>query len=114
MGGVGGARREIDEERFVWHQRFLLSYPGDRPVGQILCQRVTLLRCLWRFDGRGAFVEAGIVLIRFAADEPIEMFEARTRRPLMEGTDGRYLPAGDLVAFAELRRRVAIQLQDLG
>ncbi len=41
--GVGGSGREVHEERFVGRQRLLLPDPGDRVVGEILGQRVTLL-----------------------------------------------------------------------
>ncbi len=111
---VRRAGREVHEEGLVGHQRLLLTHPRDGAIREILGERVALFGRLRRLDGRGPFVEAGIVLIRFAADETVEVFEARTGRPLMERSHRAHLPERDLVTFAELRRGVAVQLQDLG
>ncbi len=40
---MGGARREVHEERLVGHQRLLLAHPGDRLVGQVFGEVVALL-----------------------------------------------------------------------
>ena len=113
MGRVGRARREIHEERLVGHQHLLLAHPGDGAVGQVLGERVAFLGRLGRLDGGRAFVEAGKVLVRLAADEAVEMLEARAGRPLVERPDGRDLPERHFVALAELRGRIAVELQDL-
>ena len=42
--GVRRARREVDEERLVRHQRLLLAHPADGLVGQVLGEVVALLR----------------------------------------------------------------------
>jgi hypothetical protein len=44
MWGVGGTRREVDEERLAGRQRFLLADPGYGPVGQVLGQVIALVR----------------------------------------------------------------------
>ena len=57
MRRVGGARREVDEERLVGQQRFLLARPGDRLVGQVLGEVVALGWRLGRLDRRRALVQ---------------------------------------------------------
>ena len=113
MGRVCRARREIHHERLVRHQHLLLAHPGDGAIGQVLGQRIALLGRFGRLHGGRAFIEAGKVLVRLAADEAVKMFEARAGRPLVERSHGRDLPERHLVALAELRRRIAVELQDL-
>ena len=73
---------------------------------------VALLRRLLRLDRSEAVVERRVVLVVLAADEPVERLEATpARRPRIERPDGRRLPRRHLVTLAELRRRVAVQLQ---
>ena len=114
MGRVGRARREIHHERLVGHQHLLLAHPGDGAVREVFRQRIALLGRLGRLHGRCALIEPGKVLVRLAADEAVEMLEARTGRPLVERPHGRDFPIGHFVALAELRRRIAVELQDLG
>ena len=112
---VGRARREVHEERLVRHQRLLLADPADRLVGEILRQVVALLGGQVGLDGRRAVIQRGRVLVRLAADEPVEVLEAAAdARPCGERTHRAGLPDGDLVALAELRRGVTIELQRLG
>ena len=110
---VRGTRCEIHEERFVGCECLLLAYPGDRAISQVFGERVTLFGRLLRFDRFGAFVESRVVLIGLAADESVEVFETRTRRPLAEWSHRRNLPNRDLVALPELARRIAVEPQGL-
>ena len=114
MRSVGGAGREVHEERLVGHQGLLLPHPGDGAVGEILGQRVALLGRLRRLDRRGALVQPGVVLVGLATDEAVEVLEAGSGRPLVERARGRHLPHGHLVALAELRGRIAVELQGFG
>ena len=113
-GRVGGAGREVHEERLVGHQRLLLAHPGDRAVGEILGERVALLGRLRRLDRRGALVQPGVVLVGLAADEAVEVLEARSGGPLVERAGGRDLPDRHLVTLAELGGRIAVELQGFG
>ena len=113
MGRVRRARREIHHERLVGHQHLLLAHPGDGAIGEVLGERIALLGRLRRLHRRGALVEPGKVLVRLAADEAVKMLEARAGRPLMERAHGRDLPERDFVTLAELRGRIAVELQDL-
>ena len=114
MGRVRRAGREVDEERLVRHQRLLLLDPVDRLVGHVLGEVVALLRRLRLLDRHRVAVDRGRVLVRLAADEAVEVLEARARRPRVERAHRARLPDGHLVALAELRGRVAVQLQRLG
>ena len=114
VGRVRRAGRVVHEEGLVGDQRLLLPDPVDRAVGQILVQRVALLGRAGRLDGGRPFEEPRVVLVRLAADEAVEVLEARAGRPVVERAHRARLPHRDLVALAELRGRVAVQLQDLG
>ena len=114
VGGVGGARRVVDEERLVGHQRLLLANPGDRLVGHVLGEVVPLLGGLRRVEGRRALVDGRVVLVGLTADEPVEVLEPTVGGPLPERAHRARLPHGHLVALTELRGRVAVELEDLG
>ena len=109
--GMGRPVGEVHEERLVGHQRLLLTHPADGPVGQVLGQVVALLGRRRRLDRGRPVVQRRVPLVVLAADEPVERLEpATTRRPGVERPHRRRLPHRHLVALAELRRRVAVQL----
>ena len=109
---VRGARREVDEERLVGQQRLLLARPGDELVGQVFGEVVALGRRLRRLDRRGALIQRRIPLVVLAADEAVEVLEpAAAGRPGGERTRRARLPHRHFVALAELRGRVAIELE---
>ena len=110
---VRRARREVDEEGLVRHQRLLLLDPVDRLVGHVLGEVVALLGRLRLLDRNRVAVDRGRVLVRLAADEAVEVLEARARRPGVERPQRARLPDRHLVALAELGRRVAVQLHGL-
>ena len=113
--GVRGARREVHEERLVRGQRLLLAGPGDRLVGHVVHEVVALLGRAPRLDRRRVLVDRRVPLVRLAADEAVEVLEPAARvRPVVERSDRVRLPHRHLVALAELRRVVAVELEDLG
>ena len=112
--GVGGARREVDEERLVRHQRLLLADPVDGPVGHVLGEVIPLLGGTVGLDRHRVPVDRGRPLVGLPADEAVEVLEARSGRPLRERAHRAGLPHRHLVALAELRRRVPVELQHLG
>ena len=114
MRRVGRPRREVHEERLVGHQRLLLADPVDGVIGHVLGEVVALLRRAVGLDRHRVLVDRRRVLVRLAADEAVEVLEARAGRPGVERPHGARLPDGHLVALAELRRRVAVQLEGLG
>ena len=112
---VAGAGREIHEERLVGHQRLLLAGPLDRLVRHVLGEVVALLRRLLRLDWRRALVDGRVPLVGFAADEAVEVLEAAAAgRPLIERAHRAGFPHRHFMALAELRRRVAIELERHG
>src|SRR5262245_5412588 len=83
----------VDEERSVRGQRFLLTDPADSVIGEVFIQRVTLLGCLHRLDASRPLEQVWIVLMRFTADEAIEVLEAAAAgRPVIERTDRAAFP----------------------
>ena len=111
---VRRSRREVGEERLVGHQRLLLADPLDRPVGHVLGEVVALLRGLVGLDRRRALVDRRVVLVGLPADEAVEVLEAAAAgRPRVERAERARLPHRHLVALAELRRRVAVELERL-
>ena len=104
VGRVGRAGREVDEERLVGRQRLLLRDPGHGLVGHVLHEVVALFGRLLGLDRRGALVERRVPLVRLAADEAVEVFEAAAARgPGVERPDRARLPHRHFVALAELR-----------
>ncbi len=113
--GVRRAGREVHEERLVRQQRLLLAHPRAGPVGEVLREVVALPGCAPRLHRRRALVQGRIPLVGLAADEPEEVLEpAAAGRPRIERPDRARLVHRHLVALAELRRRVAVQLERLG
>ena len=114
MRRVRRAGREVDEERLVGHERLLLADPLDRLVGHVLREVVALLRSPVGLDRRRPLVERRVVLVGLAADEAVEVLEAAAAGgPRVERPHRARLPDRHLVALAELRRRVAVELQRL-
>jgi hypothetical protein len=114
MGCVRGARREVDEERLVGHERLLLAHPRDRAVGDVLGEVVPVLGRSLGLHRSRPLVERGEILVRFAADEAVEVLEpSAAARPAVERSHRARLPDRNLVALAELRRRVPVQLERL-
>ena len=105
--------REVDEERLVGQQRLLLADPVDGAIGHVLGEVVALLGRAVGLDRHRVLVDRRGVLVRLAPDEAVEVLEARAGRPGVERPHGARLPDGHLVALAELRRRVAVQLEGL-
>src|SRR5215212_10370818 len=110
-----GSRRVVHEERLLGHERLLLTYPVDRAVGHVLGEVVAFLgRPVWLY-GHRVLVDRRRVLVGLPTEEAVEMLEpASAARPSVEGAHRASLPDRHLVALAELRRRVAVQLQSLG
>ena len=84
-------------------------------VGHVLREVVALLGAAPRLHRRRALVDRRIPLVGLAADEAVEVLEATAaRRPRVERSHRARLVHRHLMALAELRRRVAVQLERLG
>jgi hypothetical protein len=115
LGGVGGARGVVQEERLVGHQRFLLAHPGDRLVGHVPGEVVAVLGRPPRFGPGRALLQRRVPLVALAAQEPVEVLEAVAGRgPPVVGAGRARFPHRYLVALAELGRGVTVEPQDLG
>ncbi len=115
MRRVRRAGRVVDEEGLVGSERFLLADPLHRLLGHVGGEVVALFGCGLLLDRRRAFEDGRIVLVGFSADESVEVLEtASAARPVLERTDRTRLPHRNLVTLAELRGRVAVELEHLG
>ena len=109
------ARRVVDEEGLVGHQRLLLAHPVDGLVGHVFGEVIAFFGRLGRLQRRGPFVDRGVILVGLAAEKAIEVLEAAAARgPRIERPQRAGLPHRDLVALAELRRAVAVELERFG
>ena len=112
---MGRAGRKVDEEGLIGNERLLLPNPVNGLVRHIFHQVIALFGRLLDLDGGGALIERRIPLVRLAADEPVEVFEsASPGRPRIEGPGRTGLPDRNLMALAELRRCIAIELEGSG
>ena len=105
------ARREIHEERLVRRESLLELHPGDGLVGHVGHEVVA--RLVRGRDPGQAVVEARVPLVGLAADEAVELVEARAGRPAIGRPGGADLPRRRLVVLPEEARAVAVQPQHL-
>src|SRR5215467_6885906 len=103
MGSVCRAESEVDEKRLVRDERLLLPDPTDGLVGQIFRQVVTFFGCTLRLDRRRSVIQRRVILVVLSANEAVEMFEARTSRPVVERAHRARLKDRHFMAFPELR-----------
>src|SRR5262249_12903634 len=108
-----GAGREVYEERLVWKQRLLLHHPGDALIRKVLGEVVPLLGPLPSLNRSSVGVQRRIPLIVFAANEAIEILEALSRWPPIEGPRRAGFVHRHFVALPELRRGVSVELECL-
>ena len=110
--GMGGPGCEIGEEGCVGGQGLLLTDPGDRLVGHVFHEVVTLFGGAVDLHRCGALIQAGIPLVGLTTDEAVEVLETSARRrPRVERPDRAGLPHRHLVALAELGGVVSVELQ---
>ena len=113
--GVGGARGVVHEERLVGHERLLLADPGDGLVGHVLGEVVALRGGRRRLERGGALVDGGVVLVGLAADEAVEVLEARCRSATASnGPIGLVCHTGTSWHLPNWAVRVAVEPQGLG
>lgn len=108
------AGREVHEELLVRHQRLLLMDPLDRVRRDVIVEVVALLRRLGRLDRSRALEQVRPVVVGLRADEPIKVLKpAAARRPRVKRSHLARLPRRHVVTLVDMRRRVAVQRQDL-
>ena len=111
--GVNAGRAEVVEPRLVGVRGPHVVRPGDGLVGHVGHEVVALLRRLRLRHRLGVAVERGVVLVRFALVEAVEVVEALARRPVVERTGGTDLRLRRVVGLAEHGRGVAVVAQRL-
>src|SRR4029077_2818175 len=88
------------------------AYPLDCLVGHVLSEVIALLGGLVGFEGGRALIDGGELLIGLSTKEAEEILKAPAAgRPLIERYHGARFPHRDLMTFAELGRRVAVELE---
>ena len=111
MRRVRGAGCEVDEERFIRRQRFLVLDPVDRLVGHVRHQMI--VRVMRRFDLGHPVIKQRRPLVGLAAEEAIKLVEAGAGRPTVGRSGRAHLPGRGFVRLAECRRAVAVEPQHL-
>ena len=86
--------------------------PLDRLVGHV--GHEVVVRVLRQLDAAHVLVDGRRPLVRFAADEAVELVEAGAGRPAVGRAGGADFPGGGLVRLAEGGRAVAVEPQHLG
>ena len=109
-----GARREVEEERFVGRDLFEVGDEFDGLVGQIDGEVITLLGRLRRLDLMVVEDQVGIVLMGVAAEEAVVAVEPATQRPAVVGAGRADLFRRGQVPFADAERGIAVGEQHLG
>ncbi len=108
---VSSARSEVKEEWFLRCDRLGILNVVNRSVGHVGHQVITFLRRSRGLDGPCVFEQHRIVLVCFAANEAIEVFEAHAGWPAVKRTGYAAFPIGRVVIFAEPGRGVTVALQ---
>ena len=105
------AGRKVHIERLVGRQGVLRAHPLDRLVRHV--GREVIVGRPLMLDARHAVEDCRRPLVGLAADEAVELVEARPGRPAIEGAGRRDFPGRRLVVLAEGGRAVAVHAQDL-
>ena len=100
MRCVRRAGREVAEERAVGGDGLLHLDPGDRVIGEVALELVTVLRPGWWFDRGGIADQRRVELIGLAGDEAVEIIEALVGRPVVERAGRAGLVVGHIVVLA--------------
>src|SRR5260370_24819947 len=90
MGRMERAGCEVDEERLVRSHRMLEAHPGYRLISHVGHEVVA--RSVRRLDMRHAVEDQRCPLVRFTAQEAVELFETIANRPAWKGAPYPSLP----------------------
>ena len=113
MRSMNGASGKVEKEGLLRRYSVVLMQPVNRVIGQILRQDVTLFRLTRRDHRARAAIELWVPLAVFAAHESVEIIEAKSGRPVIEGPTWPNFPNRCVVPLAKCRSAVAISAQDL-
>ena len=79
---VAGARRVVEEERLLRHDRLRVADELERLVRDVVGEVVALLRGARLVDGVVVVDEVRVPLVRLGAEEPVPALEAAAARPV--------------------------------
>src|SRR5215831_14897235 len=106
MRSMGRSICYVGEERAVRCARLLLADPCYRPVCYIITQVIAFFRFPRRIDPCRSVIQDGRELVHLAAEKPVELVKAASRRPTVKRARNALFPGGRLVALAEIARAV--------
>ena len=112
--GMGGAERDVGEERAVGPDALGVRHHLEQPVDQVLGQVVAVLGLGRRLDGMVVADEFRVELVGLALEESVEPVEAAGERPLIERPGGGALFHRGEVPLADAEGGVALLAQHLG
>jgi hypothetical protein len=111
VGGVAGARREVQEPWLVDVDVAQVLDELDGPVGQILGEVVAVVEARRRVDVVVVGDERGRELVGLATEEAVEALEAATDRPAVAPSTEVLLVLRREVPLADRVRRVPVRRQ---
>jgi len=88
VGRVGGAEREVEEERTIGSDRFRVVHELDRMIDEVFAQVVPVGDRLRRVHVVVVVDELGVKLVGLAVEETVEAVEAALAGPLVVRTRG--------------------------
>ncbi len=94
MRGVGRAKRKIEIEGPLGHERYLISDHCNRLIHQILREVIAVLRTRRLGDHMVVSIKLGVELIRFALHKAVEAIKSPLERPVGKGPCGRRFAHG--------------------
>src|SRR4051812_977792 len=90
----------------------LRLHPADR-LGRHIGGKM-VIRVMRRLDAGGSIKNCRRPLVRFAADEAIELVESRVSRPTVVGPGNGHLPRWSFVIFSKGSGAVSVQTKHFG
>ena len=112
MWRMRGPWREFHQKRLLGGDRLCVAQPINCPVGHIGHEVIALFGAFIRLNRSRILEQHRIILVRFAADEAVEIIETHPGRPTVERTHDTTFPIRRVVIFAEPRGQIAIAFED--
>ena len=112
MRAMDSTGRPIHKKGFIRRVGTMLLQPPDGLVCHIFGEVVFLI--VRGFDRDGVFKQARLILGGLPGEETVEILEAVTSRPMVEGAHGRGLVRRRVMPFAKGGGLVAVEAQHFG
>ncbi len=108
--GVGGSGSDVEEEGTSWRDAGGLSDPCDGFVGDVGGEVVVGI--LGARDKISVLIKDGIPVVHVPGIEAVEVVEAESVGPVVEGAGGAGLPCGSVVVLADPGGHVSVLAED--